>query len=67
METNTDRTNPMKKVFLLIAVQILCTYSFAVNAQRIFFKTDYEDLSTGIFIVIDANSKNLLNSPYNIR
>lgn len=29
----------MKKVFLLIAVQILCTYSFVVNAQRIFSTT----------------------------
>lgn len=29
----------MKKVFLLIAMQILCTYSFVVNAQRIFSTT----------------------------
>lgn len=29
----------MKKVFLLIAVQVLCTYSFVVNAQRIFSTT----------------------------
>ena len=30
----------MQKVFLLIAIQILCLHSFVVNAQRI-FSTSY--------------------------
>lgn len=40
MKTNTDKTNPHAKVFLLIAIQILCLHSFVVNAQRI-FSTSY--------------------------